>query len=159
MSAEQPKVRLTRTGKPDGRSISSRKNVSKAREAVKQALKKTFHPDEDVTSDEESDTDDECYETVPIQPRPKQPVQVAQPEPEYSEEIVERDLRKSKKKHDNNWEIKLQEELRKQEESWNDRMKKAEDLYQKQIRETEEKYIQAKVGTINNLRRSMMLKF
>ena len=153
------KVRLTKTGKPDGRSISSKKNVSKARETVKLALKKTFHPDEDVSSSEESDTDDEEYETVPINPRLKQQQPIVRSDDEYTEEIVEKDLKKSKKKHDNSWETKLQDELKKQEEAWNKRLKQSEELYQKQIKETEDKYIRAKCGTLTNLRKSMMLKF
>lgn len=152
---EKKKITLTKSGKPDGRTVSSKKNVSKARETVKLALKKTFHPDEDVSSSEESDTDDE-YETIPINPRLKPIVEV---DDEYNETIVQKDVKKSKIKHDLSWETKLQEELKKQDDSWNNRLKETEDKYVKQIKETEEKYVKAKMGTITNLRKSMMLKF
>jgi len=165
--SENKQVRLTRLGKPDGRSVSSKKNISKARLVVKDALKKTFHPDEDVSSIEESDTEDE-YEAIPINPRKKN-----QPPPEPIEEEYEdepepvppalqkfqKDLSKSKKKHDTNWETKLQEELRKQEENWTKRLKENEDKYTQILKESEDKYIKAKVGTIHNLRKSMLLKF
>lgn len=151
-------VRLTKTGKPDGRSTSSKKNVSKARLAVKEALKKTFHPDEDVSSSEESDTDDECFDAIPVHPKMKyQPV--VEVDDEYTEEIAAKDLKKSKKKADKSWESRLADELKKQEESWNNRLKQSEEMYQKQIKESEDKYVKAKVGTITNLRKSMMLKF
>ena len=144
MSDTKP-VRMTRLGKPDGRATSSKKNISKARLVVKDALKKTFHPNEDVSSSDESDTEDE-YEAIPINPRKIPPK-------------FQKDLNKSKQKHDINWETKLQEELRKQEETWNSRMKENESKYLQSLKDTEDKYIKAKIGTIHNLRKSMLLKF
>jgi hypothetical protein len=146
------KVLLTKTGKPDGRANSSKKNASKAREVVKNALRKTFHPNEAVSSSEESDTDDETYDAIPLNSK-------KQVEDDYPESIVEKDLKKSKKKADFSWETKLQDELKKQEEVWNNRMKQNEDLYQQKIKETEDKYIKAKFGTMNNMRKNMILKF
>ena len=161
MSETKP-IRMTRLGKPDGRSTSSKKNISKARLVVKEALKKTFHPDEDVSSSDESDTEEE-YEAIPINPKKKQPkVEVEYYEEEEEEPLppkFQKDLNKSKQKHDINWETKLQEELRKQEETWNIRMKENESKYLQSLKDTEDKYIKAKIGTIHNLRKSMLLKF
>lgn len=146
------KVLLTKTGKPDGRTNSSKKNASKARQVVKDALRKTFHPNEAVSSSEESDTDDESYQAIPLNSR-------IIPVDDYPEAIIEKDLKKSKKKSDFSWETKLQDELKKQEEVWNKRMKQNDDLYQQKIKETEDKYIRAKVGTMTNMRKNMILKF
>ena len=154
-------VRMTLSGKPDGRAISSKKNISKARLVVKEALKKTFHPDEDVSSSDESDTEEE-YEAIPINPKKKQPnveVKYFEEEEEPLPPKFQKDLNKSKQKHDINWETKLQEELRKQEETWNSRMKENESKYLQSLKDTEDKYIRAKIGTIHNLRKSMLLKF
>ena len=161
MSDTKP-VRMTRLGKPDGRATSSKKNISKARLVVKDALKKTFHPNEDVSSSDESDTEEE-YEAIPINPKKIQPkVEVQYFEEEEEEPLppkFQKDLNKSKQKHDINWETKLQEELRKQEETWNSRMKENESKYLQSLKDTEDKYIKAKIGTIHNLRKSMLLKF
>ena len=166
MSETKP-IRMTRLGKPDGRSTSSKKNISKARLVVKDALKKTFHPNEDVSSSDESDTEEE-YEAIPVNPKKKQPkVEVEYYEDEEEEEKpippalqkFQKDLTKSKQKNDINWETKLQEELRKQEDTWNNRMKENESKYLQSLKETEDKYIKAKIGTIHNLRKSMLLKF
>ena len=162
MSETKP-IRMTRLGKPDGRSTSSKKNISKARLVVKDALKKTFHPNEDVSSSDESDTEEE-YEAIPVNPKKIQPkVEVQYFEEEEEEKPLpakfQKDLTKSKQKNDINWETKLQEELRKQEDNWNNRMKENESKYLQSLKETEDKYIKAKIGTIHNLRKSMLLKF
>ena len=85
-------VRLTKSGKPDRRSISSRQNIQKARSKVKNLVKKAKKAEAyNHYIDEESEEDDFAFEIKPISknapppPEPKNtpppPIDTSPPEP------------------------------------------------------------------------------
>lgn len=79
-------VRLTKSGKPDRRSISSRQNIQKARSKVKNLVKKAKKAEAyNHYIDEESEEDDFGYEIKPITknaPPPEPITKNAPPPPE-----------------------------------------------------------------------------
>lgn len=75
-------VRLTKSGKPDRRSISSRQNIQKARSKVKNLVKKAKKAEAyNHYIDEESEEDDFAFEIKPISKNAPPPPEPTPPEP------------------------------------------------------------------------------
>lgn len=148
--------KLTKSGKLDGRSESSKKNISKARMVVKQALKKTFNYDDDDT---EEDTDEESV-FVPTLKRIQTEV-----DHEEKDEALEKSLSKMKIKQDK----KEEENLLKLHKQYEEKIKKyeekatksaiAEEDYKKRLNDKDDDIAKAKQGHIKNMRHKMLLKF
>jgi len=150
--------KLTKSGKPDGRSESSKKNISKARMVVKQALKKTFNYDDEDT---EEDTDEDESVFVPTLKRIQTEGENEDTQQEQTE-VLEKSLSKMKIKQDKKEEEKLlklqqqyEDKLKKEEE----RIAKLEEDYQKRLKDKDEDIVKAKQGHIKNMRHKMLLKF
>jgi hypothetical protein len=153
---EQPEkqVRITKSGELDKRAISSKKNASKARLVVREALKKTFGDDYESSSEEEYTTDEENFETHPIEPKKK--ILPSKEDNVYDAlQEAEQDIVKIKTKMDKSKNDEIERRLKEQEEQY---LKRIND-YEIMLKEKDDAYIRAKTGTIHQLRKSMMLKF
>ena len=147
MSEKQEKIRLTKKGLPDKRSVTSKNNVSKARHTVKNALEMRFTKkhNNDVSDDSDEFDDPDEYES----------------ESEVEVEPVKKSEPIKKKKIKNNNDELMNKILEKLENLNNIKSNEVEKKVEEKKVEVEEKKVEdiQKEHKIKNLRNKILLNF
>ena len=160
-------VRLTKTGKPDKRAISSKKNLEKGKMKVQEILKKAKHGGKNKKDDSDTETSDDEYELIskksksllPPEPeilpqcdrtmsggQPKEPVMTSTHSPDYLKKILD-ESEMTKKEI-----IELKKMIALQEQKERDRI-------DNEIKRDIDRVRQQAYGRLNSLSQNMSMKF